>query len=96
MPDGRGIIGAVDAIHRAAQIHGAGAERVAGAAGHETRQVGLALDHLGRRSPVRPFGLLGNVQKSLPLKAVAAHPDAVAQRAAAAAGPDRDGVRRSR
>jgi hypothetical protein len=34
----------VDAIHRAAQIHGAGAERVVGAAGHEARQIGLALD----------------------------------------------------
>src|SRR3954447_23148219 len=40
-------IGAVDAVHRAPEIHRARAERVAGATGHEARQIGLAGDHLG-------------------------------------------------
>jgi len=35
------------AVHGVAEIHGAGAHRVARAAGHEARQIGLALDHLG-------------------------------------------------
>src|SRR5882724_13054766 len=37
--DGLRRVGAVDAIHGAAEIHGAGAKRVAGTAGHVTRQV---------------------------------------------------------
>ena len=58
LADRRGLVGAVDAVDGRAEIHRAGAERVAGAAGHEARQIGLALDHLGRRMPVRPLGLL--------------------------------------
>src|SRR5262249_5304864 len=37
--DGRRLIGAVDAIDGAAEIHGAGAERIARAASHEARQI---------------------------------------------------------
>src|SRR5580693_6236509 len=73
-----GAVGAVDTIDGGAEIHGARPERVARAAGHEARQIGLAGDHLGWRRPVRPLRLLGDVQKPLPLKAVAADADAVA------------------
>src|ERR1700756_317545 len=52
-----GAVGAVDAVDGGSEIHGAGAERIAGAAGHEARQIGLALDHLRRRRPIRPFRL---------------------------------------
>src|SRR5436305_1257322 len=40
-----GPVGAVDAVDGGAEIHRAGAERVAGTAGHEARQIGLALNH---------------------------------------------------
>jgi hypothetical protein len=53
------------------------------AAGHEARQIGLALDHLRRRRPVRPLLLVGDVHQPLPLKTVAADADAVADRATA-------------
>src|SRR3984957_3947795 len=95
-------VGAVDTIDGGPEIHRAGAERVAGSAGHEARQIGLALDHLGRRRPVRPFRLARNAQQSLPLESVAADADAVAQRAVvtldqiemALRGRDDDGARR--
>ena len=57
LADGLRRVGAVDAVDGVAEIHGARAERVAGAAGHEARQVWLALDHFRRRPPVRPLGL---------------------------------------
>ena len=57
LADGGRIVGAVDAIDGAADIHGARAERIAGAAGGHARQIRLARDHLGRRIPVRPLGL---------------------------------------
>ena len=41
----------------AADIHGARAERIARAARGHARQIRLARKHLGRRIPVRPFGL---------------------------------------
>src|SRR5205823_3982464 len=37
--DGRGLVGAMDAVERLAQVERAGAERVAGTAGHEARQI---------------------------------------------------------
>src|SRR3954470_11585963 len=77
-------VGAVNAIHGGAEVERAGAERVAGTAGHEARQIGLARDHLRRRGPVRPFRLARNRQQALPLKAVAADADAVAYGAAVA------------
>src|SRR6266704_2289341 len=76
-------IGAVDAVDGGAEIHRAGAERVAGSAGHEAWQIRLARDHLRRRRPVRPFGLARDVQQALPLKSFAADADAIAYRAAA-------------
>src|SRR3954452_16186337 len=39
LADGIGCVGAVDAVDGAAEIHGAGAKRVAGAAGHLARQI---------------------------------------------------------
>src|SRR5436190_11657068 len=50
--NGPRLVGAVDAINGAAEIHGAGAERIAGAASHPARQIRLPLDHLRRRRPV--------------------------------------------
>src|SRR3954453_1033276 len=40
--DGVGPVGAVDAIDGGAEIHGPRAQRIAGPAGHEARQIGLA------------------------------------------------------
>ena len=51
------LVRAVNAIHRAADIERARPHRIAGTAGHEARQVRLALDHLGRRTPVGPLRL---------------------------------------
>src|SRR4249920_154148 len=82
--DGVGPVGAVDAVDGGAEIHRAGAERIAGATGHEARQIGLALDHLRRRRPVRPFRLARDVDETLPLESLAADADAIAQRAAVA------------
>src|SRR5437016_190516 len=52
--DGRGLIGTVNSIQGLAEVKRARAERIAVAAGHEARQVGLAFDHSGRWIPVRP------------------------------------------
>src|SRR5713101_4552156 len=46
LADGRGLIGAVDAVERLAEIERAGAQRIAGPARHHPRQIGLAIDHL--------------------------------------------------
>src|SRR5258707_14507120 len=77
-------VGAVDAIDGGAEIHRAGAERVAGSAGHEARQIRLTGDHLRRRRPVRPFGFSRDVEKPLPLESFAADADAIAYRTAVA------------
>ena len=82
--DGRRLIGAVDAIDRLAEIESARAERIAVTAGHEARQIGLALDHFFRRMPIRPLRHLGNPLGARPSEALAAHADAVAQRLALA------------
>ena len=78
------LVGAVDAVDRLAEIERARAHRIARAAGHEARQVGLALDHLRRRPPVGPFLLARYFEQALPLEAVAADADAVADGAVAA------------
>src|SRR5207237_4646875 len=84
LADRRGIIGAVDAILAGAEIHGARAERVAGTAGHEARQIRLARDHFGRRMPVRPFRLAADGLHAGPGKTVAADADAIPNRTALA------------
>ncbi|BAR54742.1 hypothetical protein NK6_1558 [Bradyrhizobium diazoefficiens] len=93
LADRRGLVGAVDAVDGRAEIHRAGAERIAGAAGHEARQIGLALDHLGRRMPIRPLGLAGDLLHPGPGEAVAADADAVTNRAAIAEDVVQIGVR---
>src|SRR5216684_2393143 len=77
-------VGAMDAVDGGAEIHRSGAERVAGSAGHEARQIRLAGDHLRRRRPVRPFGFAGDVEEPLPLKSFAADANAIAYRSAVA------------
>ena len=59
--DGPWLVRAVNAIKARAKIKGARAERIVDAAGHETRQIGLARDHFDRRPPIRPFALGGYV-----------------------------------
>src|SRR5262249_2290013 len=92
--DGGRMVGAGDAVARAAEIHGARAERVAGTAGHETRQVRLAMDHLRRRRPIRPLGLALDRFHAGPSEAFAADADAVTHRLAAAHHQVEVGVRR--
>src|ERR1700682_155421 len=58
LADGLGLVRAMDAIERRAEIHGARAQRIVDAALHVAWQVGTARDHLRRRGPARPF-LLG-------------------------------------
>src|SRR5271165_844009 len=74
------LVGAVNAIDGLAQIKGARAHRIAGAPGHEARQIGLALDHLRRRAPVGPFLLARYLLQARPLEAVAPDADPVAKR----------------
>src|SRR5947207_2919325 len=76
------FVGAVNAIKRRAQIHGAGAERVVGAARHMARQVGPSRQHLRGRGPARPFPFRRDPVDAGPAKAVAADTDAVAKRLA--------------
>ena len=80
LPDRFRRVGAVDAVHSVAEIHCARSERVAGATGHEARQIGLALDHFRRRMPIWPLGLARDLQQPLPGEAVAADAYAVTQR----------------
>src|SRR5579883_52633 len=75
------LIGAVDAIDGLAKVERPRAERIAWPAGHEARQVRLALDHFRRRAPVRPFLLAADLLQSRPLESVAADADPVADRA---------------
>src|SRR5258705_8741622 len=74
--DGLRLVGAVDAINGVAEIQGARAHRIARPARHEAREIRLALDHLRRRRPIRPFLLARYLQQPLPLEAVAADADA--------------------
>src|SRR3954447_20492566 len=83
-PDGGRLIGAVNAIDGITEIKRARAERVAVAAGHEARKVGLAFDHLLRRIPVGPFRLPRHFLRAGPGEALAANADPVAQRLALA------------
>src|SRR5258705_13142924 len=76
------LVGAVNAIKRRAEIHGARAKRVVDAARHVARQVGPPRQHLRRRGPARPFLFRGDAVDAGPAKAVAADTDAVAKRLA--------------
>src|SRR5262249_56382107 len=93
-PDGRGLIGAVDAVHGLAEIERARTERVGLAAGHEARQIGLAHDHLLRRSPIGPFRHPRHLFRAGPREALAADAHPVAQRLALAEDAIAVGARR--
>jgi hypothetical protein len=84
----------VNTVVGAADIHGARAERITGAARDHARQIGLALDHLGRRIPIRPLGLAHDRMHARPGEAFAADADAVAHRLAVAEDEIKEGVRR--
>src|SRR3974390_916192 len=94
LPDRRGLVGAVDAIERVAEIESARAEWIARATCHDARQIGLALDHLRRREPVRPFLHARDALRARPGEAFAADADAVAQRLAVPEHEIKVGVRR--
>src|SRR6202021_2170062 len=81
LADRRRLVGAVDAIDGAAEIHRTRAQGIARTTGHEARQIGLALDHFGRRMPIRPFRLARDLLHAVPGEPVAADADAVADRA---------------
>src|SRR5262245_23186641 len=74
------LVRAVDAVKRRAEIHRARAQRIVDAAGHVTRQVGPAFEHLVRRRPVRPLALGADLRDAAPGHPLAADADGVAQR----------------
>src|SRR5271166_627804 len=76
-----GLVGPVNAVDRLSEVEGAGAHRITRSARHEPRQIWLALDHLRRRAPVRPFLLAGYFLQARPLEALAADANAIAERA---------------
>src|SRR3954470_19750851 len=79
LADGVGFVGAVDAIKRGTEVHGARAERVGGSTRHEARQVGTALQHLRGRTPIRTLALNGNLFETGPLEAGSPYADPIAQ-----------------
>ena len=81
--DGPGLVRAVDAVERRAEIHGARAERIFGPADHVARQVRPASQHLAGRGPIRPFAFVADVVHPRPGEAGPTHADAIAQGAAA-------------
>src|SRR5208283_1308637 len=78
LADAGGLVGAVNAVRRAAQIHRARAKWIARASGHEAREIGLPLQHIGWRQPIRPFRLTLYCLYARPGKAVAADANRVA------------------
>src|SRR5262249_54929928 len=82
--DGRGRVGAVDAVEAAAEIHGARAERIGDATGHEARQIGRTGGHLRRRRPIGPLRFALDRLHAGPGETLAADADAVTNRLAAA------------
>src|SRR5450759_619444 len=91
--DGPRFDGAMDAVERVLvalpEVHGAGTERVARAARHAEAalqfahlppQLGLALNHLFGRIPVRPLLLVVDCRRARPAEALAPYADAIAER----------------
>src|SRR6476620_332150 len=74
----RRSVGAVNAVDRAAEIHGARAERVGWAAGDKARQIGLAPDHFRGRTPIRPLGFSLDGLDARPGEAFTADANAIA------------------
>ena len=84
LSDGVGLVRAVDAILRSADIDGARAERVANAAYHVSRKVRPAAKHRRRRRPIGPFAFVGDAVDPAPFEAGAPDADSIAQRLAVA------------
>src|SRR5262249_14985403 len=82
LPDGPGLVRAVNAIEARAEIHSARAERVFRPAFHVARQVGTALEHLRRRRPIRPLAHAAHVVDAGPGEARPADANAVTDRPA--------------
>src|SRR5262249_62216947 len=80
LPDRLGLVRAVDAVERGAEIERARAERIVRTARHMAREVGPAPQHLRGRRPGRPFALGADALDAAPAEAVAPDADAVAQR----------------
>ena len=78
MANGRRLVGAVNAVERGPEIERPCAERVVRAARHMARQIGTAQQHLGRRRPIRPFGLAADPLDARPFEAGA--PNALLRR----------------
>src|SRR5262249_9613326 len=78
-PDGLRLIGAVNTIDGAAEIHCARSERIARAACHVAGKIWLTFDHFRRRHPVGPFGLANNSHLAAPLKSVSTNADPVTE-----------------
>src|SRR5688500_7680905 len=74
----------MDAIERVAEIHRAGAKRIARPAAHEPWEIRLALDHLGGRMAVRPLLLARDRLQNRPGKTLSSDTDAVAHGTAVA------------
>src|SRR5262249_6369553 len=92
--DGRWLIGAVDAVYGITEIHRTRAEWIGFTASHESRQIGLACDHLLRRKPVRPFFHSADALGARPSEAFATDTNAVTDRLAVVERQVKVGVRR--
>src|SRR5580704_6558895 len=92
--DGRRLIGPVDPIDRVTEIEGPSAERIGFAPGHEAWQIGLAHDHLLRRSPIWPLQHPRDSFHAGPSEALAADAYPVAQCLAVAEHKIKVGARR--
>src|SRR5260370_14172746 len=90
----RWLIGAMDPKLRVAEIHRACTERIGFTTGHEARQVRLALNHLLRRKPIRPFFHPANVLGARPGEALTPDTNPVAKRLAVPHRQVKVGVRR--
>ena len=84
----------MNSIESLAEVKRARAERIAVAAGHEARQVGLAFDHFGRWIPVGPFRHPGDTLGARPGEALTPNADAVAHRLAVAQNEIKIGIGR--
>src|ERR1035437_5667833 len=93
LADGPRFDGAVNAVERVLvalpEVHGAGTEGIARATGHAEAalqfahlppQLGLALNHLFGRIPVRPLLLVVDCRRARPAEALAPYADPIAER----------------
>jgi hypothetical protein len=82
LTDGRGLIRAMNAIERIAKVERPCAKWIARTACHESRQVGLAVNHFWRRMPIRPFDHASNALRTGPCETFAADANTIPQSAA--------------